>query len=284
MSSATREIVPFIVALLLAPVCLGGCAKSEHNGAADESVAPSKEVEAVRPATPETVSPTTPVPSAITIEPIYHGSLVLVHEGRRIYVDPWSKADLTRLAPADFILITDVHRDHLDPKAIEALRTDSTTIIAPKAVAAELAGVEVETLANGERREIAGLMVEAVPMYNRKRGPEEGGLFHDKGRGNGYVLTLGAERVYISGDTECTDEMRALVDIDLAFVCMNLPYTMPPSEAIPCIEAFKPKVVLPYHYRGSDIDEVVRAFADTPQIEVRVEEWYPGEAEKSDER
>ncbi|MCA9659304.1 MAG: MBL fold metallo-hydrolase, partial [Myxococcales bacterium] len=97
-----------------------------------------------------------------------------------------------------------------------------------------------------------------------------------KGRGNGYILRLGDQRVYFSGDTECTSEMRALENVDVAFVCMNLPYTMPPSEAIDCVRAFAPKVVVPYHYRGSDVQEVVRAFAETPAIEVRTAEWYPG--------
>lgn len=225
----------------------------------------------------------TPKVSAITIRPLLHASMLLTHEGRQIYVDPWSKADLSGLPPADLILVTDVHGDHLDTEAIASLRQASTTLIVPAAVRdalqdklkGELKGVSVEVINNGERREIAGLKVEAVAMYNLVRGPEDGGLFHDKGRGNGYVLTLGEERVYISGDTECTPEMRALEDIDLAFVCMNLPYTMPPSEAIPCIEAFKPAVVYPYHYRDSDPGEVVQALAEDPEIEVRLLPWYP---------
>lgn len=224
-----------------------------------------------------------PKVSAITIRPLRHASMLLTHEGRQIYVDPWSKADLSGLPPADIILVTDVHSDHLDAEAIASLRQASTTLIVPAAVRDalqdqlkdQLDGASVEVIDNGERREIAGLMVEAVAMYNLVRGPKDGGLFHDKGRGNGYVLTLGEERVYISGDTECTPEMRALKDIDLAFVCMNLPYTMPPSEAIPCIEAFRPAVVYPYHYRDSDPGEVVQAFAEDPEIEVRLLSWYP---------
>ena len=120
---------------------------------------------------------------------------------------------------------------------------------------------------------IPSLGIEAVPMYNEKRGPAPGKLYHDKGRGNGYVLTFGGKRIYISGDTECTPEMKALKDIDVAFVCMNLPYTMPPKEAVECIRAFSPKIVYPYHFRGSDPEEVSRAFKDG-KTEVRIRKWY----------
>ena len=111
-------------------------------------------------------------------------------------------------------------------------------------------------------------------MYNLTRGPSAGQLYHDKGRGNGYVLTIADKRIYIAGDTECTPEMKALRGIDVAFVPMNLPYTMPPSEAAPCVRAFAPKIVYPYHYRGSDPGELARALADEKGIEVRLRNWY----------
>ncbi|MEZ4447909.1 MAG: MBL fold metallo-hydrolase [Nannocystaceae bacterium] len=212
----------------------------------------------------------------VTVTPITHGSLRLRFRDRNLFVDPWSKGDLAGLGAADMIFITDVHRDHLDRKAIDALRTDKTVIVAPKAVADELADLAVTVLANGESKEIDGVGVEAVAMYNLVRGPEEGGRFHDKGRGNGYVLTLGDARIYVSGDTECTDEMRGLQRIDAAFVCMNLPYTMPPSEAAECIKAFRPKVVYPYHYRGSDLGPLEAALAGESGIELRRVDWYPG--------
>jgi len=110
-------------------------------------------------------------------------------------------------------------------------------------------------------------------MYNLVRGPSEGQLFHDKGRGNGYVLTLGGKRIYIAGDTECTPEMRALQDIDVGFVPMNLPYTMTPEEAAECVRAFSPDVVYPYHFRGQDVNVFANALRDTP-VEVRVRSWY----------
>ena len=114
----------------------------------------------------------------------------------------------------------------------------------------------------------------AVPMYNLKRGPSPGKLFHDKGRGNGYIVTYGGKRFYISGDTEGTPEMRQLKNIDVAFVCMNLPYTMPPEEAADAVKAFHPKIVIPYHYRGSDLSVFQKALEGTG-IEVRLLEWYP---------
>ena len=157
---------------------------------------------------------------------------------------------------------------------IAKLRQDSTVLVVPAAAADKVDGETV--IENGETKELAGILVEAVPMYNLKRGPEEGGLFHEKGRGNGYILTLGGKRLYLSGDTACTPEMRALTDIAVAFVPMNLPYTMPPSEAAECVKAFQPKVVYPYHYRGSDLDEFSAALENESEIEVRIREWYPG--------
>ena len=119
-----------------------------------------------------------------------------------------------------------------------------------------------------------GWTIEAIPAYNLKRGPAPGKLFHDKGRGNGYVLTYRGKRFYFSGDTEGVPEMRALKNIDVAFVCMNLPYTMPPEEAADAVQAFHPKIVIPYHYRGSDLAVFQKGLEGTG-IEVRLLEWYP---------
>jgi L-ascorbate metabolism protein UlaG (beta-lactamase superfamily) len=173
------------------------------------------------------------------------------------------------------VLVTDIHGDHFDKAAIEHVSGPNTAVVGPKVVTDELKGAV--TLANGETKEIAGLSIEAVPMYNLKRGPSEGKLFHDPGRGNGYLIGFGGKRIYLSGDTECTAEMKALENIDLAFVCMNLPYTMPPDEAAECVKAFRPKVVYPYHYSGSDLGVFQRALAGEAGIEVRLREWYGGE-------
>jgi L-ascorbate metabolism protein UlaG (beta-lactamase superfamily) len=121
---------------------------------------------------------------------------------------------------------------------------------------------------------VAGVLIEAVPMYNLQRGPAPGKLFHDKGRGNGYILTLGERRLYFSGDTENVPELRALRNIDVAFVCMNLPYTMPPGEAAELVKAMKPRIVYPYHYRGSNLQEFADALKGE-KIEVRIRNWYP---------
>ena len=208
----------------------------------------------------------------VSITPIQHGSVMLQIDGEVWHVDPWSRADYSSRPKADVILITDIHGDHMDPKAIAALKKPSTVIVAPKAVAETV--TEAKTVANGERITVSGVGIEAVPMYNLKRGPEAGKLYHDKGRGNGYVLNVGGKRIYFSGDTEAVPEMKALKDIDVAFVCMNLPYTMPPEEAAAGVKGFRPKVVYPYHYRGSDLDVFVDALKNEPGIEVRLRDWY----------
>ena len=208
----------------------------------------------------------------LTITPIRHGTVMLDFEGKTWYVDPWSQApNLDTLPKADVILITDIHGDHMDPAAIAAVRKDSTVIIAPPAVVQTI--TEATSLSNGASTTLHGVNIEAIPMYNLKRGPQPGTLFHDKGRGNGYVLTMGGKRVYFSGDTEAIDEMRALRNIDIAFVCMNLPYTMPPEEAAEGVMGFHPTVVYPYHYRGSDLAIFSKALEGHP-IEIRLREWY----------
>lgn len=207
----------------------------------------------------------------VRITPVRHGTVLLEIAGKAWCVDPWSQADLSSLPKADVILVTDIHGDHMDPKAIDQLKKADTVIVAPDAVAKTVD--EARALANGESATVAGVKIEAVSMYNLKRGPEPGKFFHDKGRGNGYVLNIGDKRVYFSGDTEVTPEMRALKNIDVAFVCMNLPYTMSPEEAAEGVRTFQPKVVYPYHYRDSDLGKFKAALAETP-IEVRLREWY----------
>jgi L-ascorbate metabolism protein UlaG (beta-lactamase superfamily) len=207
----------------------------------------------------------------IRVTAITHASFQLEYGGRVIHVDPTSAGDYSATKQADLVLVTDIHQDHLDPAAIAKVRKAGAPVVAPKAAADKIENPTV--IANGETKTVAGIQIEAVPMYNLQRGPAPGQLFHTKGRGNGYVLTLGTRRVYIAGDTECTDEMRALKDIDAAFVPMNLPYTMPPAEAAACVKAFKPKVVFPYHYRGQNPEEFRDALKGEP-IEVRLLKWY----------
>lgn len=208
----------------------------------------------------------------LKITPVKHGTVLLQIAGKAWYVDPWSQAEFSTLPKADVILITDIHGDHMDPAAIAKIAKVSTVIIAPKAVAATVK--EAKVIGNGERATVDGVEIEAVPMYNLKRGPADGKLYHDKGRGNGYVLNIGGKRIYFSGDTEATPEMKALKNIDVAYICMNLPYTMPPDEAAAGVKAFRPKVVYPYHFRGSDLAVFESALKGENGIEVRIRNWY----------
>jgi L-ascorbate metabolism protein UlaG (beta-lactamase superfamily) len=210
----------------------------------------------------------------VKITPVFHASVVLETTAGVIYIDPWCNGDFTGLPPADLILITDIHPDHLDKKCLKA----GTEIWGPPAVAAQ---VSVTTpIKNGETRKWGAWTIEAVPMYNMKRGPATGKFFHDKGRGNGYVLTYGGKRFYFSGDTEGIPEMRALQHIDVAFVCMNLPYTMPPEEAADAVKAMHPAIVYPYHYRNGDGSmsdlAVFQKGLEGSGIEVRLRDWYSG--------
>lgn len=233
-------------------------------------------------ASPGETSPGAPAPPAsgadtfataagpLTVHPVRHATVWFEVGDKVVWVDPWSQAELAG-PKADVVLITDIHQDHYDPAGLAAVRKPGSVIVAPKVVADQVPGAVA--LANGETHDLGFMRAEAVPMYNLRRGPEEGKLYHDKGRGNGYVLTIGDKRIYLSGDTECTPEMKALTDIDVAFVCMNLPYTMPPAEAAECVAAFKPKVLYPYHYRDSDLDELAPALANSG-VEVRRRTWY----------
>lgn len=211
----------------------------------------------------------------VEVVPIYHASLILKWNGKAIYVDPWSKGRYDGQPKADLILLTDIHPDHLDLKQIAAVRKPDTVIVAPPAVQSSIA--EARFLKNGEKADVLGIGITALPMYNVKRGPSAGQLYHPKGRGNGYLLEMSGERIYISGDTECTPEMKALKNIDVAFICMNLPYTMPPEEAAQCVNEFRPKVVYPYHYQGSDVQAFKKAVTASG-VQVKLADWYPGES------
>jgi L-ascorbate metabolism protein UlaG (beta-lactamase superfamily) len=211
----------------------------------------------------------------VTIHPIEHATFVMSWNGKTIYVDPVGGAKAFELPRPDLVLITDIHGDHLNPETVSAVVTDKTSIVAPKAVAEKLpekVKSQTTVLGNGEEKTIADIKIEAIPMYNLTADRLK---FHSKGRGNGYVLTIGGKRFYISGDTEDIPEMRALKNIDVAFVCMNLPYTMEVEKAASAVQEFKPKIVYPYHYRGSDVQKFKKLVSETPGIEVRLGEWYP---------
>ena len=214
-----------------------------------------------------------PTPAgSVKITPLHHASTLIEAGGKTIYLDPAKPVKFSGLPKADLILITDIHGDHMDPDAMKDVSKAGTEILAPPAVVQTV--TTAKPIANGETKTWQSWTIEAIPAYNLKRGPEPGKLYHDKGRGNGYVLTYGGKRFYFSGDTEGVPEMRALKNIDVAFVCMNLPYTMPPDEAADAVKAFHPKIVIPYHYRGSDLTVFQKALQGTG-IEVRLLNWYP---------
>ncbi len=217
----------------------------------------------------------------LKIIPILHGTVAFQWNGLTIFNDPYGGADLFKELPApDLIFITDIHGDHLNQETLNGLDLSKATLIVPQAVADQLPEAmksKAKVLANGETTEQKGLSVEALPMYNL---PESADSRHTKGRGNGYIINFGGKRVYISGDTSDIPEMRNLKNIDVAFVCMNLPYTMSVEQAADAITDFKPAVVYPFHYRGqgglADVDKFKELVnAETKDVEVRLRKWYP---------
>ena len=211
----------------------------------------------------------------LIIHPINHATLALGWKNLTVYVDPvGGTGRFTGLPRPDLILITHDHGDHLSADTLKAVAGEKTVLVAPAAVAAQLPAdlhSRIIVLTNGETTSLQGVTIEAVPMYNTT--PARAG-FHPKGRGNGYVLTLADKRVYLSGDTEDIPEMRALKYIDVAFLCMNLPYTMTPEQAASAVREFRPKIVYPYHYRGTDLDKFKKLVGDDVGVEVRLRDWY----------
>jgi L-ascorbate metabolism protein UlaG (beta-lactamase superfamily) len=235
------------------------------------------------------------VPSAggdITITPLIHSSIQIEHAGKVIQIDPWSMLDLARYKKADLILITDDPAHHLDIKAIAALRKPGAPVIIPEVGKVKFPDGII--MANGERATEGGITVEAIPAYDIIPGEPA----HPKGKSNGYVITLGGTRIYIAGVTECVPEVRALKNIDVAFIPLNIPLKrMTPVAAAQCVKAIAPKIVYPYHYDqvlaarlvnprassegpagGLTVAESLRAFKDALEdeaIEVRDGNWYP---------
>lgn len=194
---------------------------------------------------------------------IGHGTLMVTWQDKVIHIDPVSReADYTQLPKADLILITHEHGDHLDPKAVAMAKKDTTLIILTETCAKTLPGGLI--MKNGDKKELMGLTIEAVPAYNLEK------RFHVKGNGNGYIFTLADKRLYIAGDTENTPEMKALTNIDVAFLPMNLPYTMTPEQVADAALAFKPKILYPYHFGTTDPQKLVDLLKTHPEIEIRI--------------
>jgi L-ascorbate metabolism protein UlaG (beta-lactamase superfamily) len=200
---------------------------------------------------------------------IGHASLIFTFNGKRFYVDPFSSlADYALLPKADVIVITHEHRDHLDPVAIEKIRTGKTTIVLTETGAKKFSGGMV--MKNGDTQIVDGVKIEAVPAYNIIHKRDTGELFHPKGTGNGYILTFGDKRVYVAGDTENIPEMAELQNIDIAFLPMNLPYTMTPEMTAAAAKIVRPKILYPYHYGATDTSLLVGLLKDEKGIEVRI--------------
>jgi L-ascorbate metabolism protein UlaG (beta-lactamase superfamily) len=220
--------------------------------------------------------------ATITITPLIHSSVQIEYGDLVIQVDPWSVGDLARFKPADLILITDDPIHHLDPKAILQLRKPGGTVLLPPGAQSKFP--DGTPIANGEKRTVAGVTVEAIPAYDIKPGEPS----HPKGKANGYVVTVGGERIYIAGVTECVPEVRALRDIDTAFIPMNIPLDrMNPAAAAECVRALQPKRVYVYHYDqtfgatgklGANIESTLQAFRDAladSAVVIEPGAWYP---------
>ncbi len=205
----------------------------------------------------------------LTITFVGHGTLMFRIGDKVIHVDPVGReADYGAMPKADLILVTHEHGDHLDLDVIDELRLEHTTVIVSRACAEGAEGAEV--MANGDEREVDGIPIVAVPAYNivHMRGGDT--PYHPRGNGNGYILAFGDTRVYVAGDTENTPEMKALVDIDIAFLPMNLPYTMTPEMVADAAKVFRPGILYPYHFGSTDTEELVRLLEGEEGIEVRV--------------
>ncbi len=219
--------------------------------------------------------------SDVQITPYASAGVALEYEGTVIHVDPFSRGDYSNAAPADLILITDTANDHIQPDLIAQLRKPGAPVVVPslpedardEAGRERLLAVPDRTLMNnGDQMTLAGVAVQAVPMYDLLPGDP----FHARGEGNGYVLTLGDTRVYLSGVTECVPEIQRLTNIDIAFIPLNLPNgRMEPLVSAECVKIIRPAVVYPYHYRELPIDEWVEALSGESDIEIRLHNWYP---------
>lgn len=200
---------------------------------------------------------------------IGHGTLMFDFDGKIIHVDPVGReADYAQLPKADLILITHEHQDHMDPAVLEILRTDQTAVVTTEICAGRVQGCTV--MKNGDVKTISGLKIEAVAAYNIVHMRSEGNPFHPKGDGNGYIVTFGDKRVYLASDTENIPEMKEIKDIDIAFLPMNLPYTMTPEMVADAAKSFRPKILYPYHYGDTDTAKLIDLMKDVEEIEVRI--------------
>ena len=202
---------------------------------------------------------------------IGHGTLMFKFQDKIIHTDPWSNlADYNQLPKADILLLTHEHHDHLDLEAIDIISKEDTVIVQTEACF-QKTGTGV-IMNNRDAKTFNGIKIEAVPAYNIKHKRENGEPFHPKGTGNGYIINFAELRVYIAGDTEDTPEMKEIKDIDIAFLPMNLPYTMTPEMVAEAAKIIRPKVLYPYHFGNTDTEQLVKLLKDDSNIKVRVRE------------
>lgn len=217
----------------------------------------------------------------VTVTPISHATMVVDWADYTMYTDPVGGVEAFATHPTpDIVLMTDIHGDHLSVETLQGVVGEDTVIIAPQAVLDELTpdlAAQTVVMANGDTTEQLGFAIEAMPMYNL---PESDDAPHVRGRGNGYILERNDVRLYVAGDTAGIPEMRSLENITIAFVPMNLPYTMDVAEAADAVIEFAPEYVYPYHYRGpdglSDVAEFQRLVTEAnSDITVVLLDWYP---------
>ena len=226
----------------------------------------------VDPATAADPPPTDRIPTSagpLDLTFLGHGTLMLTFKDTVLHIDPYSTvADYAALPRADLILLTHDHADHLDEKALALVRTPATDMVLPPVCADRVQGGLI--LKNGETRTVRGITVTAVPAYNLVHHRDNGEPFHPRGVGNGYLLDFGDTRLYVAGDTENTPEMAALKDVDIAFLPMNLPYTMTPEMVADAARSLRPRLLYPYHYGDTDPQRLVELLRDQADIEVRI--------------
>jgi len=263
--------------LLAAGILFTGCKNESKENENTEAKTENTSEVAQNEATADTAS--------IDIQPISHATAVINWGEATFYLDPVGGAEAFEgMEKPDFILITDIHGDHMSAETLQAMDLEGVHVIVPQAVKDQLPeelNSVLRTLDNGATTKVMDFYIEAIPMYNL---PEDPDAFHPKGRGNGYIVERNGQRLYIAGDTEDIPEMRNLEDIDIALVPMNLPYTMTVENAADGVLAFAPKKVIPFHFRGKDGLADVEKFKSlvnegNQDIEVEILEWYPDRAE-----
>jgi L-ascorbate metabolism protein UlaG (beta-lactamase superfamily) len=208
----------------------------------------------------------------LTIYFVGHASLFFEYGGNIIHVDPFGRqADYRLLPKADAVVITHEHQDHFDLAALDAILKPNAVIVSNAKTAELLKNHKVKVLKNGDSTKLfREVSLKATPAYNTLHKREDGVNFHPKGEGNGYILTFGNKRVYIAGDTEPFAAMDQIKNIDIAFMPMNLPFTMTPEMVKEAALIIKPKILYPYHYGSTDTNELLELMRDVKDIEVRI--------------